>query len=137
MTSSSAIKLGIVVVGFATAGIVFTVTGAEESERSVPADADELNLVCTDCGHHFTQAAAALEAQVMNTPQPKAATGESKPGFRFAGRPPKVVPCPECSENAGVLATACPEHGEFFPSKEMDGRRGTCPQCNRPRGDSE
>jgi hypothetical protein len=129
MASGKAIKLGIIVAGFATAGILFATSGGEESEPAVPPDADELDLICTACGHHFTLAAAALDEQVARTPQPVPSSGEGEGRFRFSGRRPKVVPCPECSENAAVLATLCPEHGSYFPSKDMEGERGSCPEC--------
>ncbi len=130
MTSGNAIKLGIVVVGFAAAVTIFAISGAGDSEPSVPADANELHLVCTDCGQDFMLAAAVMDEQAANTPQPTPPSGDGKPGFRFSDRRPKVVPCPGCSKNAAVLATACPEHGKLFPSKDMDGRRGSCPECN-------
>lgn len=129
MASGNAIKIGIVVAGFATAGILFATSGPDVSESFLPPDADDLNLVCTACGHHFLLSPQAMKEQVASTPQPAPPSGEKKPGFRFSGRRPTVVPCPECSENTAVLATACPEHGTYFPSMDLEGERGQCPKC--------
>jgi hypothetical protein len=127
MGSGNAVKWGIVVVGFAVAGYLYATSGPEAPATTVSADAAPLDLSCTGCGHHFTLGIEEMRRQVASTPQPTSDGGG--PAFRHSSRRPDVVPCPECLENAAVLGTACPEHGTYFPSKNLEGRRGICPEC--------
>lgn len=130
MTSGNAVKVGIIVVGFAAAGFLwFGGSGAERSELVVPPDAAPLDMCCTACGHHFTLGVDAMRQQVANTPQPSPPSDEGGGKFRFSERRPDVVPCPECSKNTAVLGTKCPVHGTYYPAMDLEGRRRRCPEC--------
>jgi len=128
MASGNAVKWGIVVVGFAVAGYLYATSGPADSEPSIPVDAKSVDLCCTACGHHFTLGAQEMQQQVAKTPQPAPLSSEGA-RFRHSGRRPDVVPCIKCSENTAVLGTKCPEHGIYFPAKDIEGRRGSCPEC--------
>ena len=127
--SKSAVKLGIAVVCFVLAGVLWVTLRPVKEVPKVAEDAKLLDFVCTKCGHHSQHSPEEVQAA---SPAQRAGSSDGEQrvrGGRGAGRKPTTLKCPECGEHAAVAASRCPEHGTYFPQVADDGSRGKCPKC--------
>lgn len=121
------VKLGIIIVGFATAATFTTVYLLSDGPEPVtPDDVGQVDLVCVESGEHVRVSADLIASH----------------GFANAGRPPRpsaesetveviTYPVPECGEQGAVIARYCTPCDQYFPRDMPDGTRGVCPICGQ------
>lgn len=127
--SKSTLSLGIAVVCFVLAGILWVTLRPVKEVSRVAEDAKLLDFVCTKCNHHFQLSFEEMQA-ASKTQGAESSEGEQRiRGGRGASRKPTLFKCPECGETAAVAANHCAKHDTYFPQFEEDGSRGKCPKC--------
>ncbi|MFH1419173.1 MAG: hypothetical protein ABII12_12920 [Planctomycetota bacterium] len=125
MAGGNAVKIGIIVAALGVAVVVFVMTGKEPESRRPPGASETRDCLCTQCGHRWEMAEAEWHAAIQAAPA--APPPPEGPRTRNSPRPIKMVQCPQCNEFAGVLAAKCPDSDTWYPIRNPDGTRGSCP----------
>ena len=126
----NATKLGIAVVLFAVAALVFLLRGDKEVPR-VAEDARKPAFLCTACEHHFEmdyeKAQEALKAAPSRDAPDEPIENRTRRGRR--DRLPKLISCEKCGEAMALRANHCKQHDVFYPALNADGSKGECSKC--------
>ncbi len=126
MAGGNAFKIGIIVIGLGFAAFMFMRSG-EEPESQLAAGATGMReCVCTGCGHHWQCPDAEYQAALQEAPEPPPPSSDA-PRTRKSPVPIKLVKCPECNEFAATLGSKCKDSDTWYPARNPDGTRGSCP----------
>ena len=127
--SKSAIKLGIAVVLFLLAGVLWVTLRPVEEKSRVADNAMKPDYVCTKCGQHFQLTYDEMLAAAPATNSEDSGGEQRVRGGRGASRKPAMINCPKCKEATAQAAIHCAEHDMYYPQFMEDGSRGKCPKC--------
>lgn len=120
---SKGIKIGLVVVLLAAAGMI---TFARQGSKVEQSDAPETatTYVCRECGHGEDLTAAAYAERVVRERADRAKAGASGGASNLK--------CPKCQKLTMVMGGRCPADGTPIPQQDKDGRPGRCSKCGKP-----
>ena len=121
------LKIGIAIIAFAAAGVVYFITSRPEALPAEVVEATMVDLICESCGEHSQDTAENLDK--VEVPGGVKQPGEGEGAVRRLARLPSKYPCPKCGQTTAVHARLCPDHNVYYPVTSADGGRGKCPQC--------
>ncbi len=128
MAGGNGVKIGIVVVALAAAVVVFALTRKPQDAQYI-GDANQRDLICTKCDHHFTMPVKDWEKAVKTAPREPSDEPEEggAPRARRGASKPALIKCAKCNEAAAVPAAKCEHSDSWYPRIKPDGTPGTCP----------
>ena len=111
------VMIGVIVVCLLVAGVIFLTTGGSGNSYR-PGKKGPVTMLCTNCEHIYTMTRDDLVEEVTSKgllgPQPMT---------------PKLT-CPECSEDAAIMAFQCKECETAFPrGTSLQDYSDRCPEC--------
>lgn len=122
---SKGIKIAIVIVAFAAAGIIYVATsGDTESPRELE-DVRLVDLVCVETGEHIQKPYKELQQYEASMPKRGGRRGMQATEAEVR----TVYPIADCGEGGAILASRCPKCGGYYAEVDADGEPGTCESC--------
>ena len=125
MAGSKGVKITIVVVAFAAAGVIYMTTQGDPESPREPEDVRLVDLVCLETGEHIQKTPVELKQFEASKPRRGGRRGMQAPEADAR----TVYPLADCGEGGAVLANRCPKCGGYYASEDSEGNPATCESC--------
>lgn len=120
------VKIAIIIVAFASAGVIYYVSTASEPVV-LEGESTKVDVICQSCNEHYQDTPehlATIEIR-SNAAPPEEGAGR----IRRMARIKITYPCEKCGATTAVAAFHCAEHDKYYPAEGPDGAKGRCPDC--------